>query len=250
VIYWHLCPGPACTNALQAPPAFLSASEQRTYERLRFPKRREEWLLGRWTAKQLLRRSLEGYRDLALSAIDVGADPDGAPYLSVPGEGRLPVSLSISHRAGRAVCALSPALSPSIGVDLERVEPRAKAFVDDFYTAGEAARVWACAPHVRDTLVTVMWSVKEAVLKAFREGLRLDTRAVEVRHVAGLEADPVDIEETRPPPALPLHRVGDGATSERWQAVQVACSVRGALRVAAWWQPEGDSMLAMAAVWP
>jgi phosphopantetheinyl transferase len=250
VIYWHLCPGPACSADVQAPPAFLSASEQRTYERLRFPKRREEWLLGRWTAKQLLRRSLESYRDLALSAIDIGVDPDGAPYLSVQGEGRLPASLSISHRAGRAVCALSPALSPSIGVDLERVEPRSKAFVEDFYTAGEAARAWARAPEVRDTLITAMWSVKEAVLKAFREGLRVDTRAVEVQHVAGLEADAARAGEASPPPALPLHRVGDGATSERWQPVQVACTVRGALRVAAWWRPEGDSVLAMAAVWP
>lgn len=250
MIYWHLCPGPACSAAVEAPPAFLSASEQRTYERLRFPKRREEWLLGRWTAKQLLRRSLESYRDLALSAIDVRVDPDGAPYLSVQGEGRLPASLSISHRAGRAVCALSPALSPSIGVDLERVEPRARAFVEDFNTAGEAARVWACAPEARDTLVTAIWSAKEAVLKAFRHGLRVDTRAVEVQHVAGLEADLARAGEASSPPTLPLHRVGDGATSERWQPVQVACAVRGALRVAAWWRPEGDGVLTMAAVWP
>jgi phosphopantetheinyl transferase len=250
MIYWHLCPGPACNADVQAPPAFLSASEQRTYEQLRFPKRREEWLLGRWTAKQLLRRSLESYRDLALSAIDVGADLDGAPYLSVEGEGRLPASLSISHRAGRAVCALSPALSPSIGVDLERVEPRAKAFVEDFYTAEEAARVWACTPEVRDMLITAMWSVKEAVLKGLREGLRVDTRAVEVHHVAGLEADPAGAGKASPLPVLPLHRVGEGAPSEHWQPVHVACAVRGALRVAAWWRPEGDSVLAMAAVWP
>ena len=250
MIYWHVCQAPDCAAGARTPPDFLSASEQRTYERLRFPKRREEWLLGRWTAKQLLRRSLKSYEGLALAAISVGVDPDGAPYLSVQGEGRLPASLSISHRGGRAVCALSPALSPAIGVDLERVEPRPRAFVEDFFTAQEAARVWACAPERRDTLATAIWSAKEAVLKAFREGLRVDTRAVEVRHVAGLDADLASAAEGGTLPTLVLHRVGNGLASADWQPIQIESSVPGALRIAAWWQPEGDSVLTMAAVWP
>jgi phosphopantetheinyl transferase len=248
VIYWHLCPGQDCALGGQGPPDLLSPSERRTYEGLRFPKRRNEWLLGRWTAKQLLRRSLNGYEDLALTAISVGADPDGAPYLSVQGEGRLPASLSISHRGGRAVCALSPALSPTIGVDLERVEPRPRAFVEDFFTAPETARVWACPPERRDTLVTAIWSVKEAVLKAFREGLRVDTRAVEVRYVAGLDAELSSATE-EVLPVLELHRVGNGSASTDWRPIRIESAVPGALRVAAWWQPEGDSVLTMAAVW-
>jgi 4'-phosphopantetheinyl transferase len=250
VIYWHLCPAADCAVGAGASPAFLSTAEQRTYERLRFPKRRKEWLLGRWTAKQLLRRSQGGYHRLALSAISVGVDPDGAPYLSVQGEGRLPASLSISHCAGRAVCGLSPGLSPSIGVDLERVEPRPRAFVEDFYTAYEAARAWACAPDVRDTLVTAIWSVKEAVLKAYRVGLRVDTRAIEVQHLAGLEADAGGVAQGETSPQLALHRVGNGSDVEAWQPVRVVCSLHGARRAAAWWRPEGDSVLAMAAVWP
>jgi phosphopantetheinyl transferase len=250
VIYWHLCQAPGCAPGARTPSDFLSASEQRTYDTLRFPKRREEWLLGRWTAKQLLRRSLESYQGLSLSAISVRADPDGAPYLSVQGEGRLPASLSISHRAGRAVCALSPALSPSIGVDLERVEPRPRAFVEDFFTAQEAARVWACAPERRDTLVTTIWSAKEAVLKAFREGLRVDTRTVEVRHVAGLDADLPSAVEGGTLLTLALQRVGSGSAPADWKPIQIASAVPGALHIAVWWQPEGDSVLTMAAVWP
>ena len=249
MIYWHLCAGHECPPEGQRTPDFLSPSERRTYDQLRFPKRRSEWLLGRWAAKQLLRRSLDGYEPLALSAISVGADPDGAPYLSLQGEGRLPASLSISHRAGRAVCALSPALSPAVGVDLERVEPRSKAFVEDFFTAQEAARVWACPAGRRDTLVTAIWSAKDAVLKAFRQGLRVDTRAVEVRHVAGLDMEGAGApEELRPAPGL--HRVGGGSTPVDWHPVQIHSTVPGTLRIAAWWQPEGDAVLTMAAVWP
>ena len=251
MIYWHMCPAHDCTGNGATRPDFLSDSEHKTYQALRFPKRRHEWLLGRWTAKQLLRHSLASYEGLPLVAISVATDPDGAPYLTVEGEGRLPVSLSISHRAGRAVCALSPAASPSIGVDLERVEKRSPAFVNDFFTSSEAERVWSCPAPLQDTLVTVIWSAKEAVLKALREGLRLDTRTVEIAHVSELEdgtyTTAVDASVR---PHLALQRVGNGLSDEQWHPVAISCSVPGVLRLAAWWRPDGDSVLTAAAVWP
>jgi len=251
VIYWHMCPAHDCVGNGATQPDFLSDSEHKTYQGLRFPKRRDEWLLGRWTAKQLLRHSLASYAGLPLEAISIANDPDGAPYLAVEGEGRLPVSLSISHRAGRAVCALSPAASPSIGVDLERVETRAPSFVNDFFTAGEAERVWSCPDPLRDTLVAVIWSAKEAVLKGLREGLRLDTRVVEIVHVSGLEDGtcPADVDASVGP-HLALRRVGSGLADEQWHPVTVSCSVPGVLRFAAWWRPDGDSVMTAAAVWP
>jgi 4'-phosphopantetheinyl transferase len=251
VIYWHLCPGAPCAVEGSAHPDFLSASEIETYAGLRFPKRRHEWLLGRWTAKQLLQRSIEAYCDLPLPAISVAADPDGAPYLAVKGEGRLPVSLSISHRAGRAFCALSPAISPSIGVDLEQIEPRSAAFVRDFFTAGEAARVWDCPESDRDTLVTVIWSAKEAMLKALREGLRLDTRLVEIGPVAGIERTPLAA-ATGGAALSPwaMKRAGGGASEEHWHPLEITCPVPGVLRFAAWWRRDNDSVLTAAAVWP
>ncbi|MBN1642314.1 MAG: 4'-phosphopantetheinyl transferase superfamily protein [Anaerolineae bacterium] len=243
MIYWHLC------AAADAPAqGFLSAAERRTVEGLRFPKRREEWLLGRWTAKELLRLSIPAYESLPPGAISVCNDPDGAPYLSLEGEGRLTASLSISHRAGCAFCALSPATSPAIGADVEQVEPRAAAFVTDFFTAGEAERVWACAPATRDTLVTAIWSAKEAVLKALRHGLRVDTRAVEVQYVDGLDgAAPQDGQE---PVHVVLTRVGANASGAAWRTVEVTSQLPGARRIAAWWRPEGERVLTLAAVWP
>jgi phosphopantetheinyl transferase len=248
VIYWHLCPARDCAGANTTRPDFLSAAECKTYAALRFPKRRQEWLLGRWTAKQLLQRSLRAYRGLPLPAISVNADPDGAPYLSVDGEGRLPTSLSISHRSGRAFCALSPGVSPSIGVDIEQIEPRAAAFVSDFFTQDEAERVWTCPEDRRDTLVTVIWSAKEAVLKALREGLRMDTRAVEIGRVPGLEL-PASA-DGRPHHGAAIQRVDDDEPEVPWQPIAITCSASGVLRLAAWWRPDGDSVLTAAAAWP
>jgi 4'-phosphopantetheinyl transferase len=247
MVDWLTCLADDCSQ-LRAddPPGFLSAAEHKVLAGLRFPKRRREWILGRWTAKQLLQRSQPAFRELSLQSITVGNDADGAPYLRVDGTGRLSMSLSISHREDRAFCALSPTLPPSIGADLESVEPRDPAFVRDFYTAGENARVWACPPPRRDLLVTAIWSAKEAVLKALRHGLRVDTRTVEILHVAGIEKEaiaaehPTKKEPVRWPPAV------------SWHAIQVKClpdllpdEARAGL-VSAWWRPWDDYVLTLA----
>ena len=123
--------------------------------------------------------------------------------------------------------------------------------MNDFFTAGEAARVWACPEPTRDTLVAVLWSAKEAVLKALREGLRMDTRRVEIGVVPGIETAPLPaMPGTLPWDRLPIKRIGEGAANERWFSLQVTCAVPGVLRFAAWWQPDGDSVLTVAAAWP
>jgi 4'-phosphopantetheinyl transferase len=70
---------------------------------------------------------------------------------------------------------------PSLGCDLELIEPREGNFLDNFFTAAEVAAVQEVrerdvAP--ADILTTAIWSGKEAVLKALREGLRIDTRRI------------------------------------------------------------------------
>ncbi|MBL7200314.1 MAG: 4'-phosphopantetheinyl transferase superfamily protein [Anaerolineae bacterium] len=232
MIHWLVCPADACPGLEDgaAPPGFLSTPERETYAGLAYPKRRREWLLGRWTAKRLLRLSLARYGELSLRAITVGNDPDGAPFLSVDREGRLPVSLSISHRQDRAFCALSPSPAPPIGADIERVEPRDPVFVHDFFTTGEAQLVQHCPPAARDTLVTVMWSAKESVLKTLRLGLRADTRRVEIQDVGGIE------------PASP-ESDGEGG----WRQVQVQSTLPGATHLCAWWRRDGTYVLTLAA---
>jgi 4'-phosphopantetheinyl transferase len=226
--------------------SFLSPAEQAVLAGLRFPKRRREWLLGRWTAKRLLRRAHPEYADLPLSAITVGNDPDGAPYLAVAGEGRLSLSLSISHRDDRAFCAL---LAPpagqvdspysGVGADLELVEPRDPVFVEDYFTAGEAVRVWRCPEERRDTLVTVIWSAKEAVLKVLRLGLTVDTRSVELRHVAR-------IEEASASEAV-AGGGAQGAIRARWHEIEVGCTLTDVPPLCAWWRPDGRYVLTLAA---
>jgi 4'-phosphopantetheinyl transferase len=234
VIYWLTCPAAECPALTigASPPDFLSASERDIYAGLTFPKRRREWVLGRWTAKRLLRRSVTAYRSTPLSAITVGSDPDGAPFFFLDGVGRLPLCLSISHRRERGFCALSPSTASPIGADIERVEPRDPAFVRDFFTAQEADRVFGCPPPLRDMLVTVIWSAKESALKALRQGLRVDTRRVEIDRVAGIEADDI-------PPSLNLK-------PETWLQLHISCSLSDTGPFLGWWRPDGDDVLTIA----
>jgi len=229
VIHWLLQSLDDCPEILRgdATPAWLSAAEQQRLHSFKVEKRRRDWLLGRWTAKNLVQRHLVQTtgESPTLDTIFIGADADGAPYASYQGRGargeeRLAVSLSISHSHGMAFCGLvetmgtsdygigrleignwapsrnlqspnlqspisqSPNLlisqSPSLGCDIEFIEPREPNFVSSFFTAEEMAAV-AASGRNQDILTTAIWSGKEAVLKALREGLRIDTRRITCR---------------------------------------------------------------------
>lgn len=112
---------------------------------------------------------------------EILAASDGAPEAWLDGE-RLPWVISLSHRDGVAICAVAPA-GVALGCDLERVEPRSAAFVEDYFTAAERDRIVNTPNEGRDALVNALWAAKEAALKALRTGLRRDTRSVEVTHV-------------------------------------------------------------------
>ena len=155
---------------------WLGPGEAFRLESMRFPKRRADWLLGRWTAKRALAACLGG--PCPLSHIEIRTAPSGAPKAFFDNR-PAGLDISLSHRDGIACCAL--ARSPTaLGCDLELIEPRSAGFVADYFTAEEQASVARAAPVGRPLLVTLLWSAKESVLKARGTGLREDTRSVEV----------------------------------------------------------------------
>jgi len=171
---------------------WLSAGEAVRLSGMRFPKRRADWKLGRWTAKRAVAACLNLPADpRSLARIEIRAAPSGAPEAFL-GDEPAPVTISISHREGRAACAVAQvgqvgqvgqAVPPAIlllGCDLEIVEPRGDAFATDYFTAEEQELLAQAPPAERLQLLALLWSAKESVLKALRVGLRLDTRCVAV----------------------------------------------------------------------
>jgi 4'-phosphopantetheinyl transferase len=123
-----------------------------------------------------------------LDSITVENEPAGAPYLLIQAGQRWPGSISLSHRDDLAVCALSPEPGRSIGIDLEKVEPRSEEFILDYFTPAEIERIATCLPEQHERWVALTWSIKEALLKLAGIGLRLDTRKIELVSADGSAA--------------------------------------------------------------
>jgi len=158
---------------------WLSEKEKLYLDGLRFPKRRDDWRLGRWTAKCSVAASLGLSPTLAnLSFIEIWPDPSGAPEVFLAHE-PADLTLSLSHRSGKAVCAVGP-VDARIGCDLELIEPRHPAFLSDYFDTDEQAVVERTSQDLRALTITLLWSGKESALKAMRLGLRLDTRCLNV----------------------------------------------------------------------
>ena len=186
---------------------WLSPGELSRLAGMRFEKRRADWRLGRWTAKRALAAR---YFPCHLHHIEIRSAPSGAPEVYLC-DRPAAVTISLSHRAGTAVCAVAPR-GVELGCDVELIEERDPAFTRDYFTPAEQVLVTRAPPADRAQLQTLIWSAKESALKALRAGLRLDTRCVEVC-------------------------LGAQTSVHEWQPLQVLCAGSGVFR--GWWKQRG-----------
>lgn len=190
----------------------------------------------------------------------------GLPVPRVSGM-RLPISLSISHSNELALCALYAAGGKwqiadgkwqddvvddgfpidglvQIGVDIEGIAPLSDAFVRAYFAADEMHWIGQALGAEQALLTTVTWSAKEAVLKALRRGLTVDTRQVVCLPATGMELT--------------------GSAEYAWNEVHVQCSPsllpeelqrtaeRTSLRsweIRGWWRRSGRCVLTAALFW-
>lgn len=103
------------------------------------------------------------------------------PVAGFAGGERLPISVSISHAEGHALCAATwsdPADERSrrtLGIDLGLLEPRSREFAETFFTDDEQHFVRRAPPWEHGERANLVWCAKEAVLKALGVGLTVDT---------------------------------------------------------------------------
>jgi 4'-phosphopantetheinyl transferase len=207
-IRWRLL----SVSALPEVDDWLGPDERKVFAGLRFPKRRAEWRLGRFVAKQAV-SSIAAIDDFNRIQI-IGAE-DGAPEAWIDGR-RADLNISISHRDRLAACVIAE--GTRVGCDLEAVEPRSLRFVNDFFTERERMTVETTAGTHRDRQVALTWSAKESALKVLRVGLRRDTRSVEV------EIDDVD------------------AVEAGWHSLRATVSPEGRT-FRGWWRQRGETLL-------
>ena len=202
---------------------WLSNGERQTLSALRFRKRRDDWRLGRWTAKLAVRAFLSGANPaLRLDEIEIEAAADGAPHPIVFGT-PADFSVSLSHSGDRGLAVVASA-GVAAGCDIELVDPHILEFIIDYLTPQETAALAAAGPDERPLVAALYWSAKESALKALREGLRRDTRSVTVR--------------LEPAPA-----------GRAWERCSVRCEQTGRM-FDGWWQRDSRYVWTIAAEAP
>lgn len=171
---WLRAAGPEARARLEA--RHLTPAEASYADVLTLPRRRQEWLAGRMALKYAVRaharhtgRTPVAYDDVRVTRVAEGMRA-GKPTTD------LPVEVSLTHSGDYAValCGSGP-----VGVDLER--PRSfppelvRILLYDDTTAGADL---AARRRLHAMPLPLRWTCKEAVLKCYGFGLRVDTREV------------------------------------------------------------------------
>ncbi len=210
---------------------WLSANEMVRLNTMRVPKRHADWRLGRWTAKRALAACLNLPDDpQTLARIEIRPAASGAPEVFMANQ-PAPVALSISHRAGRAISAVTRS-GASLGCDLELIEPRTEAFISDYFAVEEQALIMTVPPADRARIAILLWSAKESALKALQVGLQLDTRRVIV--------GPGDLQRRSPDEETPDFTVLPPQEPGGWRPLKVRCEDQA---FQGWWQQRGNLVM-------
>ncbi len=196
---------------------WLTPNERARLDGFRFEKRRSDWLLGRWTSKVAL-LAITGLSHRDIVRFEIASAPDGAPLPRLDNR-PCQLTLSLSHSNNRALAAVRQGATP-LGCDLELIESRGAGFVETYFTTAECETVERANPEDRDTLITIIWSAKESVLKALRRGLSVDTRSVEVS-------------------------VDGEITAADWNSARILASDEETF--GCWWRVDGASILSVVA---
>jgi acyl transferase domain-containing protein/phosphopantetheinyl transferase (holo-ACP synthase) len=140
------------------------------------PRRQRGWLLGRIAIKDAVRRHLwdGGAGPMFPVEVEVTHAASGQPLVNVAN-----LRVSVAHKEGRAVAIVGE--GRAVGIDLERVAPRAEGFAAVAFAPEELA-----LGEDREPLdwQTRLWTAKEAVGKLRGTGVT-DPRALVVRAVDG-----------------------------------------------------------------
>lgn len=148
------------------PDSFLSASESTYFGALRFPQKKQEFLLGRLAAKMAL-GALLGEPDWR--RFDIRSGVFGQPLVHHPCVECIEVT--VSHSKGLAVALAYPGAWP-MGIDLECVPESSAATIIGELEASAAEHAWLAASAIgAPAACGVLWSAREALGKSMKIGL-------------------------------------------------------------------------------
>lgn len=145
---------------------FLATSESERLDAMKFPKRRESFVLGRLAAKEALAASF-GEVDLSKIQIDTGVF--GQPLVNYNKLHSREVS--IAHSEGIAIALAYPSAYP-MAVDVEQIESGRADTVRKELKFSMAEEEWVRSEQVtEDAAYILLWTFREALAKALKCGI-------------------------------------------------------------------------------
>ena len=154
----------------------LSRSEHAAWRGLASDRRRTEWLLGRLTAKDAVRRLIEARHGVRLSPadIEIATGEHGQPVVRGAWAARVPrvPAISLTHSAG-VVAAVAGDCAPGegLGLDVEVLRDLSEDLMAVSFTTGERALLSGLGAAAAREWAVRLWCAKEALGKAAGRGL-------------------------------------------------------------------------------
>ncbi len=167
------------------PLSALPAGERAQIATFGSEKRQREFALGRATVRALLADHLA----VAATDVPLRVATDGAPEVS----GGLHVSIAHAATQEHTLAAAAVASRP-VGVDLEVIRPR-RPDLYRFVLHPDEYGLLETLPHDHDAAQVLVWTLKEAVLKAMRTGFRTSPKKLRLTVEPVERAATVRVEE-------------------------------------------------------
>ncbi|MCA9358977.1 4'-phosphopantetheinyl transferase superfamily protein [Candidatus Kaiserbacteria bacterium] len=165
--------------------SFLSAYEISLYD-LVVASKKDEWLAGRKAAKKCIVRILNSHgHKTEQKDIEIRNDDKGVPFFTLTeSTDSLLIAMvngytsSISHCEGFAVASVMDSSEGGLGVDIEKIQKFKTGTVEAFMNKQEYDEYVKLEPLEQNKWATVVWSLKEAYLKAIKQGLRVHPKGI------------------------------------------------------------------------
>jgi phosphopantetheinyl transferase len=153
---------------IHRPDKILSNEEMEKYSSFKIPKRKDEWLAGRFAAKTVINKLLDS--SFNLKEIPITYDINRRPLCLLKDKKYL---LSITHSGDWAAAIVKDEKCSFLGIDIEKIEVRSKYWIEDYFHKDEATD--GMPAHL-----TKLWTIKEAILKALAVGLTVNLLDIKI----------------------------------------------------------------------
>lgn len=155
---------------------FLHPKEEKYFASLRYPKRQEDYLLGRYCAKNAIVTCSDNIKPYTIF-IENGVFRQPIVYCSSHNN----IQVSISHTDGIGAAIAFPESHP-MAIDIEKICKNRISTIQSQMTS-EEQKLFTCLPTTEESSITLLWTVKESLSKILRCGFMVPFELLEVKNV-------------------------------------------------------------------